>query len=36
LVMVRLRDAIDARSLRSPVVTDLLDWLRHRLYHCFL
>jgi hypothetical protein len=35
-VMVRLRDAIEASSLRSRVIADLLDWLRHRLYHCFL
>jgi hypothetical protein len=35
-VTVRLRDAIEASSLRNRVITDLLDWLRHRLYHCFL
>jgi hypothetical protein len=34
--MVRLCDAIEDSSLRSRVVTDLLDWLRHMLYHCFL
>jgi hypothetical protein len=35
-VTVRLRDAIEASSLMSRVITDLLDWLRHMLYHCFL